>query len=169
LIVVSDTSPILGLAVTGHLHLLEKLYGQVILPEAVFQELTSVALVERHTRAIATLPWVQVRPVADRRFVETLLAELDRGEAEAIAVAREVHADLLLIDERRGRRVASRFGLKLTGLIGVLAEAKKARLLLKAKPLLDDLIAKAGFGVGSELYSRFLLEVGEQAEALHRR
>lgn len=105
--------------------MLEKLYGQVILPEAVFQELTSVALVERHTRAIATLPWVQVRPVADRRFVETLLAELDRGEAEAIAVAREVHADLLLIDERRGRRVASRFGLKLTGLIGVLAEAKR--------------------------------------------
>jgi uncharacterized protein len=66
----------------------------------------------------------------------------------------------LLIDERRGRKVASRLGLKFIGLLGMLVEAKRKGFIV-VKPILDDMIAKAGFWVDSQLYARVLQEAGE--------
>jgi len=89
------------------------------------------------------------------------LSELDPGEAEAIALAKELKADLLLMDERRGRRVASRLGLRFVGLLGILVEAKHKGLIKAVKPILDSLITKAGFWLGNRLYTRILETVGE--------
>lgn len=87
--------------------------------------------------------------------------ELDPGEAAAIALAIELKADLLLLDERRGRTVASRFGLRFVGLLGVLIEAKQQGYLGAVKPILDDLITRAGFWVSQPLYERVLQAAGE--------
>jgi predicted nucleic acid-binding protein len=93
--------------------------------------------------------------------VQELRKDLDRGEAEAIVLAIERRADLLLVDERRGRRAASAAALKVIGLFGVVARAKQAGLIDLAKPVLDELIQIARFWIGPDLYAEVLAELGE--------
>ncbi len=153
MIIVADTSPIMNLAVIGRLDILQQLYGVVSIPEEVQRELSSVDI---------ELPmWLDIRSVADRSFTDSLAIELHPGEAEAIALAKELKADLLLIDERRGRQISARFGLAHMGLLGVLVVAKRKGIIGEIKPLLNNLLVKAGFWIGKELYVRILQEVGE--------
>lgn len=87
--------------------------------------------------------------------------ELDAGEAEAIACALEINADLLLLDERRARETAQRLGLKFIGILGVLTEAKRRQLIPRIRPVLDNLRHQAGFWVTDALYQRVLAVAGE--------
>ena len=88
-------------------------------------------------------------------------AQLDPGVSEAIALALEINADLLLIDERRGKTEANRLGIRITGLLGVLVEAKQQALIPAVRPLMDDLIAASQFRVSQALYNQILAMVGE--------
>ena len=100
---------------------------------------------------------VQYQPL----LISTLEIEGTRGEAEAIILAVEKKADLLLLDERRGRTVAYQLGIKFIGLLGILIEAKHQQIISAVKPLLDELIAKAGFWVSTHLYNCVLKAAGE--------
>lgn len=161
MIVVCNTSPIMNLAVVGQLNLLEQLYDRIFIPVAVSQELSAIDLEQHGTLVIQSLSWIEMRTVSNRTLVDSLLLELDVGEAETIVLAMEMKADLLLLDERRGRKVASRFGLRFIGLLGMLVEAKHKGLIVEVKPILNNVIAKAGFWVNNLLYTRILREVGE--------
>ncbi|MBI4787378.1 MAG: DUF3368 domain-containing protein [Chloroflexi bacterium] len=161
MIVVSNTSPIINLAMVGHLDLLHRLYGEVAIPQSVFDEIVLSGQGLPGSTEVQTCGWIQTRRATARTAVMSLELELDEGEAEAIALAVELKADLLLIDERKGRLVAARLGVRFVGLLGVLVEAKHRRLVTAVKPVLDDLIAKAGFWIGQELYTRILHSVGE--------
>ena len=90
-----------------------------------------------------------------------LLIELDPGEAASIILAIEVSADVVLLDERRGRRTAAAMGLEVVGLLGILAEAKRRGLIREAKPIVDQLIGEAGFWISAGLYQAFLHSVDE--------
>ncbi|WP_375477817.1 DUF3368 domain-containing protein [uncultured Nostoc sp.] len=161
MIIVSDTSPINNLAAINHLHLLQQLYGTVLIPEAVYRELTDPNFPVAGAIEVQTFIWIQTRPVPDRILVEALSNELDIGEAEAIALALEMKADQVLIDERRGRMVAAMLNLGYTGILGILVEAKSQRLISAVKPLLDALINQAGFWLAEPLYKRVLQLVDE--------
>ncbi|HEY5176332.1 MAG TPA: DUF3368 domain-containing protein [Terriglobales bacterium] len=161
MIVVSDTSPILNLARIGRLELLASLYKQVLIPPAVFGELAVSRNAALPGIDMASVSWIIVETPKDQDRVRELRDDLDAGEAEAIVLAVERHAELLLVDERRGRRIAMALGLRITGLLGVLADAKRAGLIESIKPVLDELIQNAKFWIGPELYREVLAELGE--------
>lgn len=163
LIVISDTSAITNLAAIQQLHLLPQLYNRVTIPESVYCELADIDPPVPGTLEVQAADWLQVRQVVNRSAVERLQQEvrLDAGESEAIALALEINADLLLIDERRGRAEADRLGLRITGVLGILIEAKHQNLIVAVKPLLDAMIATSEFRVSSDLYDKILDMVNE--------
>jgi len=161
LIVVSDTSPILNLARVRRLDILPSLYGQVLIPSAVFNELARAKNVVSREIELALNSWLTVGTVKNQELVLQLCRNIDAGESEAIVLALERQASLLLVDEKLGREAAKRLGLHVTGLLGVLLEAKRARLIECVKPVLDELISEARFWVTPELYREVLTTVGE--------
>jgi len=163
MIVISDTSTITNLVAIQYLQLLPQLYGQVYIPQAVYNELVDIHPPNLQTIQIREASWLEVRKINRGELVDRLqgAARLDAGESEAIALALEVKADLLLIDERRGRAEADRLGIRIIGLLGILVEAKQKSLIIAVKPILDDLIAKAEFRVSNLLYIKILNLVSE--------
>lgn len=162
MIVISNTSPIINLAAIGQLSLLRQLYGQIVVPEAVYIEIVGIGAGQPGADEVAAADRIRTQQVANRTAVTALQIELDDGEAEAIALAVEASADLLLLDEELGRVIASRFGQRFVGLLGCLIEAKQRGLVLAVQPILDDLIEKAGFWVGQALYERVLQVADER-------
>lgn len=110
MIVVSNTSPLMNLVVVEHLSLLRQLYESVKVPDAVLQELSLIETYHHEINMVSTLPWIVSKSVTDRMLVDALLLQLDLGEAEAIALAVEKQAGLILIDEHRGRQIATSYG-----------------------------------------------------------
>ncbi len=159
MIVVSDTSAITSLAAVGYLFLLNELFGTVIIPEAVYDELFGPP-VSAGAEEATSYNWIQVKSVTDSK-VNRLLAvslqdELDKGESEAILLALELKADLMLMDERLGRAAAKRVGLRVTGVVGVLLKAKEQGLINQVRPVLNNLRTEAGFRIGQVLYDQTL-------------
>ncbi|MDZ8185375.1 MAG: DUF3368 domain-containing protein [Nostoc sp. ChiSLP02] len=163
MIVISNTSAITNLAAIQYLQLLPQLYTQVIIPEAVYRELTDIKPDVPGTSEVQAASWLEIRQVTNCETIERLRYEvrLDPGESEAIALALELSADLLLIDERRGRAEAHRLGLRITGLLGILIEAKHQNLIIAVKPLMDALISTSEFRVSPALYNQILDMVDE--------
>jgi predicted nucleic acid-binding protein len=159
--IVSNTSPITNLAAVGQLDLLQQLYGNIIIPQAVYDEMASLGYTVPGTIEIQTLSWIQTQQVINRTLVTQLETEIDPGESEAIALAIELSANRLLIDDRQGRIAASRFGINTVGVLGILLVAKRRRLISSVKPVMDDLIAQAGFRVSNQLYADVLNAAGE--------
>ncbi|MGB7084953.1 MAG: DUF3368 domain-containing protein [Phormidesmis sp.] len=166
MIVVSDTSPLSGLAIVGKLPLLQAVYRQIVIPEAVAIELRRGGQDEPRIAQVLALSWVEIKPPTNHPLIDELqtIYKLDKGESEAIALALELNADALLIDERLGRREASRLGLAITGMLGVLLAAKKQTLVSAVRPIVDALIKEAGFRISSQLYREVMAAAGERAE-----
>jgi uncharacterized protein len=153
MIVVSDTSPLTALLTVGHSELLTKLFGEVIIPPAVNSELL---------RTHSIFPaWLRVQSLHDNAKAGIYARSVDRGEAEAIALAEELHADYLLIDERKGRRLAQEQGLPVIGLLGIVLIAKRSQLISSARELLDQLDTEAGIYLRDDLKEAALKTVGE--------
>jgi uncharacterized protein len=143
LIVLSDTSPIRALHHLGLLHVLAPLFISVIIPPAVVTELA--AQTRFPAIDLSLFPFLQVTVPQDQALVATLQQELDAGESEAIALAAELHADLLLIDERHGRHLATLRGIPTTGVLGVLVRAKAHGFVPSVRTLALRLRDELGF------------------------
>ena len=161
MLVVSNTSPLINLAMIGELDLLRKLYEVVYIPQAVFDEIVIKGEGQIGAEEIKNSEWIKVLPVQNRLLVKSLFLQLDIGESEAIVLAIEHSANLVLLDEKRGRNIASEFNLRPFGLLGVLVQAKKLGLILEIKPLIDKLRHVAGFWIDNKLYQAVLNSVNE--------
>lgn len=161
MIVVSNTSPLTNLAAIGQLDLLQQLYAEVYIPRGVWHELNADGEKWPGRNEVEQAEWIRQFQVQNHSLVRALLVDLDQGEAEAIALAVEKEADIILIDEREGRFAAKRQGLNVTGIIGILLIAKKQSLLSSIKPHLDALRQTAGFFISDSLY-RFAVSEAEE-------
>jgi len=159
--VVSNASPLINLARIGQLDLLAQLYEELVVPEAVWHEVVLEGAGQPGAKEIETGSWVEVRSVENRGLVRALQQELDAGEAEAIALALEIKAEFVLMDEHLGRETGLHMGVRCVGLIGVLVEAKRKGLIGEIRPLMDALRDIAGFWVSDVLYRRVLRDEGE--------
>lgn len=156
---VADTSPLISLDACKQLGLLRKLYGSVVVPRAVERELSAggktgmpKGLTSAHRK------WIGVRTLGAPP--PALVAALDIGEAEVIALALEVGSPLVLLDETAARAVARVRGLQVTGSLGVLLRAKKKSLLPAVKPSIDLMLSR-GVLLGGGLVDSVLRAAGE--------
>ncbi len=153
MLVVSDTSPVTSLLQIGQAGILRTLFGRVLIPSAVENELL---------RFHPSVPdFLDVQAIQDQQMAEVLCRQLDRGEAEAIVLAEEARAEYLLMDEKLGRAIAEARGLKVVGLLGVLLMAKNAGLVSAVGQLIIDLESQAGFFVSERVKRLFLTAAGE--------
>jgi len=159
--IVSNTSPIINLAAINQLDILNKLYNSIIIPEAVYHEIVVIGSGKPGSGEVLKSEWIVTQKVSNKLLVKALELEIDKGEAEAIALSAELNANLLLIDERIGRSIANRFNLNYVGLLGLLIEAKHRGIIKNIKPLLDELKIKGGFWIKDKLYFRILEKTNE--------
>ena len=160
MIIISDASILIGLARIGQLSLLEKLYSQVTIPEAVWEEVS--VKVKPGEEAIKKAPFIKVEKVEDDRATRLLLGSLGEGEAEVLTLAKEKNADLILIDEKKARKIARGAGFKMMGILGLMIVAKGEGIIENIKPLLEKL-NEEGFRLSGEVI-RKVLEEAEEAE-----
>ena len=155
MIVVANAGPLIALARIGQLVVLPSLYREIRLPEAVRKEVVVAGEGRAGSEEIEGAEWVRWDCVCDKVGVGLLSDRLDAGESEAIVLAIEENADLLLIDEERGRRVAESRGIAVVGTLGTLVLAKKRGILERVTPHLDALLA-SGFRMVPALYDAVL-------------
>lgn len=138
--VISNTTPLIALSKISKLELLKTLYGEITIAEAVLEEYQR-GKSKAFYQNISAFDWIKTAEVKNKKALEFIL-ELDRGEAESIVVAEEMNAELLIIDELRGREFARLRGLKITGTIGVLLKAKQEYLIESVLPFAYELREK---------------------------
>ena len=158
--VIANSTPLIALAKINELNHLKEIYSQIMIPKAVYDEVAILGKGKKGSIEITKAKWIKVKEVRDEKLKKLLQIELGRGEAEVIALAYEVNADLVIIDENRGRGIAKMFGLKVTGTIGTIIEAKKRGLLNNVREKLDELI-NTGIWIGEDLYEEALRLSGE--------
>ena len=128
-IVISDTSTLILLHKIDEFNLLQKVYGRLITTPEIAEEFGE------------ELPgWIDIQSVSDKKYQDLLETQVDYGEASAIALAAEFDDALLLLDDLKARKLATRLNFKVTGTLGVIHKAKQMSIIDKVRPLIDKLL-----------------------------
>ncbi len=163
--VISDSSVLIHLSKIGRLHLLKDFFGEVTIPGAVWREVVEEGKDQPGTIEVERAyreGWIKVLTPANSSLLPLLKLDLDDGEAEVIALALELRADLVLIDESEGRRIAGLYNLPKIGTVGLLIRAKREGRISSLRVELDRLRREGGFWMKEALYLRVLQAVGEE-------
>lgn len=159
MIVVSDTTPIISLLKIGRLDLLEGLFGEVLIPNAVYRELTADKRFIDEAGEITNASYIKTVSVSNPGAVRILrmATGLDQGESEAIVLTDELGADILLMDEAKGRTISGQMGITIMGTIGLLVSAYEDKLLtsVEARKYID-ILQKSGRHIGKRHYQMLL-------------
>ena len=161
MIVVSDTTPLIGLSSIGRLEFLRELFDDVYIPQAVFDETVTFGREEGKAKlVVSNANWIHVVEVKDRLAVNILLDEMDLGEVETIILASELNADWVLMDEKKGRRKLSQLNIPKIGTVGILLKGKQLGLVSNLKSELESL-QKSGFSI-SQLVIEEVLKMADE-------
>lgn len=157
--VIVNSTPMIILSKIGMLEILHKMYGNIIIPQAVFDEVTVKD--DSACHIIKTMGWINVRSIASVDDRKMYKAKLHAGEVEVMILAQEIGEDVLtVIDDNAARKTARYLGIKVTGTVGVLMKAKKLGYIDSVKKCIT-MMRRAGFYVSAELESAALDKVGE--------
>jgi predicted nucleic acid-binding protein len=150
--VVADTSPLIALHQIGHLSLLKSLFVEVQIPFAVAREAAP---------SLPDLPsWIVARELNQPIGSEVVRASLGSGESQAVSLALELKADLVILDDRPARRLALGLGLPVVGTVGILLRAKQTGFITAVRPLLENLL-EVGFRLSPAIRDKVLTDAGE--------
>ncbi len=157
-VVVSDSSCLILLSKIGRLDILKDLYQEIFIPEAVYEEVT--AKKDTAESLLKTADWIRVCKVIDRERLNDMPSQLHLGEREAILLYTDLNADLIIIDDNNARKEAARRGLRITGIIGILARAKEAGIIVAVRPLAEEL-EKENFYISQDILNALYETIGE--------
>ena len=160
MIVVCDSTVLIGLSKIGKLDLLHAVFGQVSIPSAVFTEVAEKGSSKPGAKSIKEADWIKVTEIKDRSRVSFLLGTLDKGEAEVLALAEESGADLVLLDEEKARKIAVIAGFDVMGLLGLFLLAKNIGLVDRIGPIIEELRRK-NFRISDRIVATTLERAGE--------
>jgi predicted nucleic acid-binding protein len=158
--IVADTGPIIAFARLGRLGLLSDVVGVLIIPDAIYEELVGRGQERPGAAEVAQGTWIHRRTLTDSASIAQLPPALHRGEREAILLAEELKAQLL-IDEQRGRETATARGLAVLGSLRILGEAKRRGFITAVRPLIEELLAIGYWIYNERVIQVFLQEMGE--------
>lgn len=155
--VVSNTTPIISLSSIQQLELLRLLFRKIYIPKAVYNEIKA-----KKTFGYKEIDadYFEILEIKGKKYLGFLLNDLDVGEAEAIVLAKEIDADILIMDERMGYKIAKSQGIFPIRTLTVLLIAKQRGLIPSVRPLLDEMIQKGRWYSG-RVYKSFLEKIGE--------
>lgn len=157
MICVANTTPIISLAAINQFVLLEKLFGKIIIAQAVYDEIKAK---QGYGFNEIDSSFVEVKEIKGQIYRDFLLTELDLGEAETIILAKELNADFVIIDEALGYKIANHSGLTAIRTLSLLLKAKQKGYITEVKPLIDEMIIK-GRWYSNQVYQTFLNQAGE--------
>lgn len=159
---VANSSVLIALSTVGQVGLLPRRFIEgVLVPQAVWREVVETGKGQPGAEEVASASWVVVREVRDKALVSLLRGELDEGEAEAIALAREEQVSAVLLDEKDARRVARRLKLQVLGTVGLLMWAKRVGAIASLREQLDTLRTAGRFRLSQSVIEEALRTVGE--------
>jgi len=150
--VIVNSTPIIALSSIDKLGLLKELYGTVIIPNAVKDEVGAKGNSKAHNQLEASTDWIHVREINNVAHKQTFRTQLHDGEVEVIILGQELTADILVIDDNSAREYAKYLGLNIIGTVGIILLAKSKGFIYEVKPLLDRLIAN-GIFISNRLYA----------------
>jgi predicted nucleic acid-binding protein len=153
--VIVNSTPIIALSAIGHLDILKKLYNEIIIPEAVRDEVTV-----KDARLLDGCKWVRVEAIKNLTAKEMFTSALHDGEVEVMLLSKEIDADLVIIDDGLARKHAKRLGLNITGTVGVLLRAKSSGIISEVAPMLNKLVSD-DFYISDEICREVLRLAGE--------
>ena len=138
-VVISDSACLIALSKIGRLNILQALFSQIIIPEAVYQEVVADGKNRPGSAAVSQAEWIQRETAKDEIAVNALRINLGAGESEAIILAKEKKADFVIIDDRDARLTASEMGLPVIGTAGIIVKAAQKGLVENKKYIFDEL------------------------------
>ena len=154
--VLANTTPLIALANIDRLDLLHQLYGTIIVPQAVIDEIIR----EPAKHRVRECPWITLQAIQDPSMKDVFRARLHAGEVEVIILARELQADLVIMDDDAAKKTARFFGQRVTGTMGVLLKAKREGYLDEVRPVMNAL-ERDGFFISETVKAYVLREAGE--------
>ncbi len=157
MIIVSNTTPIISLSSIGMVEILKDIFNEIIIPQAVYNEIKSK---ESYGYKEVDYNFIKVKSVKGELYKNLFLSQLDLGELETIFLAKELKADLVIIDENIAYKTAKNSGLNVIRTLSILLKAKEKGILSELKPLLDEMIEK-GRWYSPRVYKNFLKKAGE--------